>query len=570
MARTEAWPGRAEPALGAPARAPVAGTCDPIDAWWLPGLDTATVRDWRLLEFPPDGDRATGAAVVLRVPVLAPAQLAAVVEHIAAARDAYLARVPVSQVVATIDRAINRWLDPWSPWRRLAERALPAITGYCAPMVRKGLPGYLATFRAENLWRLLTSELGDPAYLDAFRPRPAFGGYSRAYGPRLAMHVFAGNVPGLPAQSLVCALLAKAACLGKAASEEPLFAPLFAASLAAVDPRLGECLAVCWWPGGDEALEAVAFERADAVIAYGGEAAMASIRARVPPTKRFIAYSHKLSFGVIGREALSADTVAETAARAAYDVAKYDQQGCLSPHLFYVERGGTVAPRAFAAALAQALAEAERLMPRGRLRLDETAAIRDLRAAVEFRALDDPRVALHASPGSTAWTVVYEEDPAFAASCLNRTVRVKPVDDVATIPALLAPVQRYLQTAGVALPPPRLLVLAEQLGALGLDRVCPLGQMPDPSPGWHHDGRFNVLDLLRWTDLEAPASAGRWEFAHPEAGLYGHPCHPIAGSTAPHPAGVAACRQGEPEAATPRAASPAQGESAPARGAPPR
>lgn len=519
MARPETAPPTG--AAAAPAARSARGAC-PLDAWWLPGLDLAAVRDWRLLPFPPDAP-AADAALVLRVPALAPEQLAAVADHVAAARDAYLARLPVEQLVAAIDRAISRWLDPWSPWRRLAERALPAITGYSPPMVRKGLPGYLATFRAENLRRLLAAELGDPGYLDGFRPRPLFGGYSRAFGPRLTTHIFAGNVPGLPAQSLVCALLAKAACLGKAASEEPLFAPLFAASLAAVDPRLGDCLAVCWWPGGDEALEAVAFERADAVIAYGGEAAMASIRARVPPAKRFIAYSHKLSFGVIGREALTPEAVADTAARAAYDVAKYDQQGCLSPHLFYVERGGAVSPRAFAQALAGALTEAERRMPRGRLTLAEAAAIRELRAAVEFRALDDPAVVLHASPDGTAWTVVYEEDPAFVASCLNRTVRVKPVDDVAVVPALLLPVQRYLQTAGVALPPPRLLALAERLGALGLDRVCPLGQMPDPSPGWHHDGRFNVLDLLRWTDVEAPTSAGRWEFAHPEAGLYGAP-----------------------------------------------
>jgi hypothetical protein len=100
-------------------------------------------------------------------------------------------------------------------------------------------------------------------------------------------------------------------------------------------------------------------------------------------------------------------------------------------------------------------------------------------------------------------------------------VRVKPVDDAVAVPDLLGPVQRYLQTAGVALPEPRLLALADRLGRLGLDRVCPLGQMPDPSPGWHHDGRYNVLDLLRWTDVEAPTSAGRWEFEHPEGGIYG-------------------------------------------------
>jgi len=495
----------------APARCPAPRLR--LDAYWLPGLAPAEVATWQTLVFGAQGE------VELRVPVLAPAGLAAVMERIARARDAYLAEAPVAHIITAVDRAVSHWLDPYSRWRRLAERVLPAITGYSPPMIRKGLPGYLATFRRENLWRLLEAELGDPHYLDAFRPRGRLGGRSRAYGPRLTTHVFAGNVPGLPAQSLVCALLAKAACLGKAASEEPLFPALFAASLAEVDPRLGACLAITWWPGGTEALEAVAFGRADAVIAYGTEAAIGSIRARLPEGTRFIPYGHKLSFGVIGREALAAACVAETAARAAYDAAKYDQQGCLSPHLFYVERGGETSPRAFAAALAQAMATAEARMPRGRLTLEEAAAIRETRAAAEFRE----SVEVHASPEGTAWTVIYDEDPTFVASCLNRTVRVKPVDDVLAVPALLEPVRRYLQTAGVALPEPRLTALADRLGRLGLDRVCPLGQMPDPSPGWHHDGRYNVLDLLRWTDIEAPTSAGRWEFEHPDAGLYGQP-----------------------------------------------
>src|SRR3954470_372325 len=297
-----------------------------LDAWWLPGLDAADVGSWRTRRFGVDD------AIELRAPVLTPGQLGEIMERTAAARDVYLATLPIERVVASVDRAVSRWLDPYSRWRRLAERALPAITGYSEPMVRKGLPGYLATFRAENLWRLLELELGDPRFLDGFQPRGRLGGRSRAYGPRLTTHVFAGNVPGLPAQSLVAALLAKAACLGKTASEEPLFPSLFAASLAEVDPRLAACLAVTWWPGGTETLETVAFGQADAVIAYGSEATIASIRARVAPGTRFVAYNHKLSFGVIGREALASECLVETAARAAYDVAKYDQQGCLSPH----------------------------------------------------------------------------------------------------------------------------------------------------------------------------------------------------------------------------------------------
>src|SRR4051812_44684828 len=370
-----------------------------LDAWWLPGLDVADVDSWRTRRFGVDG------GIELRAPVLTPEQLRGIMERTATARDAYLASLPIERIVASVDRAVSRWLDPYSRWRRMAERALPAITGYSEPMVRKGLPGYLATFRAENLWRLLELELGDPRYLDEFRPRGRLGGRSRAYGPRLTTHVFAGNVPGLPAQSLVCALLAKSACLGKSATEEPLLPALFAASLAEVDPGLGACLAMAWWPGGDEPLEEVAFSQADAVVAYGSETTVDSIRRRVPPTTRLVTYGHRLSFGVVGREALARDRLDDTAARAAYDAAKYDQQGCLSPHLFYVERGGATSPRQFAAALAAAMAAAERVMPRGRLTVEGTTAIRDWRGTLEVPGAGAARDHFHTTAGGTPPTL---------------------------------------------------------------------------------------------------------------------------------------------------------------------
>src|SRR5581483_8824224 len=95
-----------------------------LDAWWLPGLAAGAVTDWRTLTY---GERER---VELRVPVLSPSQLGDVMDGLAAARDAYLGRAPIGQIVATIDRAVSRWLDPYSRWRRLAERVLPAITGY--------------------------------------------------------------------------------------------------------------------------------------------------------------------------------------------------------------------------------------------------------------------------------------------------------------------------------------------------------------------------------------------------------------------------------------------------------
>lgn len=163
-------------------------------------------------------------------------------------------------------------------------------------------------------------------------------------------------------------------------------------------------------------------------------------------------------------------------------------------------------------------------MPRGEVTFEEAASAAALRQRYQVRQASGERVAIF-EPGigqSGGWAVLFSEQPDFEPSCLNRIAWVKPVDDaVRDVAALVLPVRAYLQTCGVALPDERKLELAEELGRLGLDRISPLGRMADVAPTWHHDGHLNLLPLLRWTDLEPEGTAGRWEFSHPDEGLYG-------------------------------------------------
>jgi hypothetical protein len=472
-----------------------------VQPYFLPGLALAGAQE-TVLTF-----GTAAEPLILHAPVLTPAALATVSQQLLEAQAATLADRPIAEIVGVIDRVVQHWLDPQYPYRQQAEALLPIITHYSPAMIRHGLDTLLQALHQDALWRLLQAEFGDPGVLDTFRPRPYAGGFTRAYGPRLITHIFSGNVPALSAWSLVCALLTKSASLGKSASEEPLFASLFARSLWEVCPDLGACVAVGWWKGGETEVERAAFAHAGAVIAYGSEAAIQDIQRRVPPETRFVSYGHKLSFGIIGREVLCPEQAEHMAQQAAYGVSVFDQQGCVSPHLLFVECGGKVSPREFAELLAEAMAAVHAQLPRGPLPLADSTAIRHLRGSYECRALADDRVLLLCSEPGTAWTVIYEEDAPFTASCLNRTIRVHPVADIAEVPTRLAPVQRYLQTAGVAVSASRLQSLAAALGRLGVTRLCGLEQMPWPTLSWHHDGRCNLLDLVRWTDIEGAPDA---------------------------------------------------------------
>jgi hypothetical protein len=317
-----------------------------IASGYLPGLAREDVQ-WHTLVF----ESVAGRAEV-EVPMLTGEQTTALARQVRQASRLHLRTMTVSQIVGVIDRAMARLLDASDPYRQQADTLLPIITGYDAEMVRLGLTAFFKTFRAPQLHRFVAEDFANPKLLDEFQPRPK-GGAAMAFGPELLFHSWAGNVPALALWSLVCGLLVKAGNIGKLPSAEPLFAGLFARLLAEVHPPLADCLAVVWWKGGDaqqlSAVPSAIYAEADTVVAYGGNSALDEIRKQLPVTTRFLPYGHKLGFGLIGSAALDTLRGPATARLAAYDVMRYDQQGCYSPHVFYVERGARMSPREFRA-----------------------------------------------------------------------------------------------------------------------------------------------------------------------------------------------------------------------------
>ncbi len=518
----------ASPAHGRPAGAVPEGF---VAGYLPPGVALELPCDTR--ELGPPGHRLT-----LCVPRADAAAVSAAAQAVAAARRDALASLPVLAIVDAIDRAVARMLDPADPGRQAADALLPAITGFDADMVREGLNAALKGFRRAELLRWLTEEFGDPALLDDFRPCPR-GAWSRAYGPALVGHVWAGNVPGLPFWSLVSGLLVKAGCIGKVASDEPWAAGWFARTLAEVEPRLAGTMAILWWPGGDADCHRALAQATSPLIVYGGESTIAAWRALAPATTRLLPHGHKLSAAIVTAPVLDTRQAQAAARLAALDVARWDQQGCYSPQMIYVERGAQVGPRDFAQLLAGELAAASHRFARRSLDLADAQAVAKWRQGWARAALTgavppgaDASPVIEVLGASAApWGVVYldraadgaqrppgqaEADPRWLAglapSALNRTICVIAVDDADDAVRALAAHGPWLQTIAVAAPPPRLFALAARLGDVGATRICALGAAALPEPGWHHDGRFPLLDLVRMVDLEAGAEQAAESF----------------------------------------------------------
>jgi len=462
-------------------------------AGYLPGLNHADVAWHRLSLGSPH------APLLVDVPQLSAAQMTVLAQRVQHASHSHLKTMHVSDIVRVLDMATARLLDPRDAYRQQLERLLPQATGFDAEMVRLNLNAYLQTFRGLQLQRFVAEDFANPKVLDEFQPRTQ-GGWTRAFGPELLVHVWAGNVPALPMWSFVSGLLVKAGSIGKVSSAEPVFATLFARLLAEVEPRWADCFAVVWWPSG-AAQERTAFALADVVLAYGGNEALQAMQAHVPVTTRFLPHGHKLSFGMVSAAALSVHKAPGVVRQAALDVARYDQQGCYSPHVFYVQRGAPVSPKDFAQHLANSLVGLQHKLPRRVLSLEEAAQVGAWREAHEFASLNDDSTELS---GTGLSTVVYSDHPLpLTAGPLNRHVLVVAVDTLDEVLALIAPQRDYLQTVGLAAAPEELLLLGEGLGKAGVTRICALGAMTSPEAGWHHDGRFSLLDLVRMVDIEA-------------------------------------------------------------------
>lgn len=471
----------------------------PAPPWHLPGLPAAEdgaedeaagrgadAEAWNRAE--------TAAGTSFRTPRLdarAAESLAAGVRRQALrARRAY----DLEQVIEAVSAAALRLADPDSSRGRTAAALLAAELGWPREAARDTLQRMARGWTADALRGLVASELGDPGVLDGFRPATA-PRMRRAAGPPVLLQVQAGNVPGVGVTGMIRGLLVRSGLIVRPSRAEPGLAPLFARSLTDLAPDLGRSAAVCWWPREDEIPWSQLVKASGKVVLYGGEEAVREVRARLPVETDLLPYGPKLGLAV-----LLPDADPEAAARGlARDVCAYEQRGCVSPRILLTP---PELRRPAAREAERALCEWVKEHSVAPLGAGQAAALRQLRAGIEFGdGKSGPR--LVGDPDELRWTVLEGGDPALRAEALPRVLRVQAVEGVDEVRRLLFSLEGRVQAVGYA-GREGLDELAESASASGVARLCPLGTTAWPPADWRHDGRHQLLPLLRWTDWELP------------------------------------------------------------------
>lgn len=464
-------------------------TARTFDAWSLPR--GATVPDV-------PGPSFQAGEVRVRFPDVGAQWVRRLAERLREGREG-LASHPVRSVAAALGRVGARFLEPADPLRARALELLPATSGLSPQMAAAVLDGMASDWTEERFLALLEAEFGDSASLDGFVRTG--DRQVRAVGPELCVQIVSGSVPGVGANALFRSLLVKGPTLLKPGRGDVVLPVLAAEAIREEDPILGDAVAVVYFPGGSEDLEDAALLAGDVVVAYGGDEAVRSLRARTSVTARFLAYHHRVSFGVVARDALHAAHFHQVVSEVAGAVAFFDQRGCVSPQVVFVEEGGATTPGEFARALAKALEVLEDHLPGGVLDPLEASARHQVTGTAEVMAASGAGVEVHHG-GGAGWAVILDPASNFAPSCVGRVVRVRPVADVLDTPALVAPFASHLQSVGVAGCGDRLPRLAEELAHVGVSRITGFDAMPFPPPDWHHDGQGPLRALVGWVDLE--------------------------------------------------------------------
>jgi hypothetical protein len=494
----------------------------------------------------------------LRLPAVTPNGLQRWIEGLCQARAELLADRPIASILRALDRVVGRFLDPADPARRAAVESLQRAGRFPQAMTERALDDAFAPLAHGGLKRWLASELGSAGVLD--RPSASGDGTLRlARGPEWMLQVYAGNVPTVPIWPLLSAPLLKSALLAKTSSQEPVLAPLLARTVAQEDADLGHCMAVVWWKGGTGELDRTALALAPAVLAFGGDVAMASVARQARPGAALVVHGPKVSVGYVGSHALSRAALGALAARAALDVALYDQQGCLSPHAYYVERGGAATPSDFAAALGEALEGWADKLPRREPSAAESASIQMVRAQARFEAgaagaagdaalrapspsrppgsspaardsiTDRARVSIAGrapgswrskiaaavtahvlgSPRGTHWTVLCENGARFEPGPTHRTVRVHAIDGPEDFERAVGPEARYVEALALEEVGARRAALAARFAAIGVPRITTLGRLQRPSPLGTHGGIRRLLPFVTWSTVETEKPRAR-------------------------------------------------------------
>lgn len=407
-------------------------------------------------------------------------------------RASALARTPVAEILECLENLSRYWSD--EAVIRDACADVEALMPFSPEMTEHSVRMLSGLFSKARAAARLATAFPDPAALDGFIAYPGFGGKITAVPHGVMLHVTAGNIFLGAVDSLVMGLLTKNAVILRVSSGNRAFQKHLIRSFQAADTKgiLRDKLAILTWPSGDKATEAAFKQGVDAVVVWGGEAAVSAYRSDLPFHVRFFDFGPKISFQLISKDGLAKRGLREIGEAIAKEIAMWDQSACASPQDCFVQEGIALEP--LVAAIESAL---ERFpLPRGKNSPDEQVELLKERYQAWITDGDGPAVD-PVRELSRPYYLAVDATPGIRPSPLQRTLVVKRWKALPDLVAQLAPMAHYLQSCSYTLSDGEKATFLRELGLAGVQRFAVTGFNPDVLNGAPHDGRFILTEFVK-------------------------------------------------------------------------
>jgi len=302
------------------------------------------------------------------------------------------------------------------------------------------------------------------------------------------------------------------AILVKNSRQEPLFVPFLFSAIEAIDPELLSSVAVMIWDYEDTELQEMLVSRSELVLAAAADHTIDQIGKLIRnanPSARFHAHGHKTSFTTIGKEYLAktsgrpteSDLFNRVSMLAAFDSILWDQNGCLSSRIHFIEQASPdeYSPLEYGIKLAEKMRTFSQKIPRGNIPLSRIHNRFD-----QFNALTlSPDVDLCSNYADDFIVVVdnrqwdQQQFRSIINSCMERTVVIRPVASIQEVPEIYLPQlpSKNLQTMYVAIDGPshpnwstEFSLFVERVGKRGVTSIRTIGQSAFPQLAYSWDG----------------------------------------------------------------------------------
>jgi hypothetical protein len=362
-------------------------------------------------------------------------------------------------------------------------------------------------FDKERIRRMVEFNIGVP-YLEGWVEKAINGSKVgiRAYGAR-SLHIVAGNGPVLGALTILRGAVTRGDTIIKVPSNDPFTTGAIARTMVdmAPDHPITRHLAVAYWRGGDEPLEAAIYQphNIEKICAWGGFASVKHVTRYIQPGIELISLDPKRSASIVGGEALQSETMMrEAAARIAADVATGNQTACAACRMVYVTCGTNEDGVEKLRKLGQLTYEAMLRMPES-LTTKPKRYDPGLRRQVDvLRLSEEFYTVIGGRNDEGAVLVSHSSDRVeFWEYLADRTVNLVPVD---TLDEVLEGVDAYTQTLGI-FPESLREVVRHKCALHGAQRFVSLGYaFNGPGLVGPQDGIEPMRRLVKWIISEEP------------------------------------------------------------------